>query len=114
MEVTKYGLTLDDLQDEYRECAEIIGIDNLLRLSDNYGGSSIYIPQRFKLEKNKVYENIYKEFDGGNIRELVEKYGVCQATIYNIVKDRMEDVKKERKRERQNIPGQISIMDLLE
>ena len=39
-------LTLDDLQEQHRQYAEVIGIDNLLRLSDTYGGTSIYIPQR--------------------------------------------------------------------
>ena len=47
-----YELTLDDLQDQHREYAEVIGVDNLLRLSDNFGGTSIYIPQRRELEKN--------------------------------------------------------------
>ena len=36
-------LTLDDLQEQHRQYAEVIGIDNLLRLSDTYGGTSIYI-----------------------------------------------------------------------
>ena len=59
-----YELTLDDLQDQHREYAEVIGVDNLLRLSDNFGGTSIYIPQRRELEKNRIYRRIYQEFDG--------------------------------------------------
>ena len=68
-----YELTLDDLQDQHREYAEVIGVDNLLRLSDNFGGTSIYIPQRRELEKNRIYRRIYQEFDGSNLQELTQK-----------------------------------------
>lgn len=47
-------LTLDDLQEQHRQYAEVIGIDNLLRLSDTYGGTSIYIPQRRELLKTAL------------------------------------------------------------
>lgn len=99
-------LTLDDLQEQHREYAEVIGIDNLLKLSDTFGGTSIYIPQRKELEKNKVYARIYKEFDGGNLQELTQKYGVSKSTVYKIVSDKIG-------RSGWNLPGQISIMDLL-
>ena len=64
-------LTLDDLQEQHRQYAEVIGIDNLLRLSDTYGGTSIYIPQRRELLKNRTYNAIYREFDGSNVDQLV-------------------------------------------
>ena len=52
--LNRHELTLDDLQEQHREYAKIIGLDNLLRLSDAFGGSNIYIPQRKELEKNKI------------------------------------------------------------
>ncbi|MCX4341413.1 MAG: hypothetical protein OSJ72_17440 [Lachnospiraceae bacterium] len=99
-------LTLDDLQEQHREYAEVIGVDNLLKLSDTFGGTSIYIPQRKELEKNKVYSRIYKEFNGSNLQELTQKYGVSKSTVYKIVGDKIG-------RGGWNIPGQMSIMDLL-
>ncbi len=101
-----YELTLDDLQEQHREYAEVIGVDNLLKLSDTFGGTSIYIPQRKELEKNKVYSRIHKEFDGSNLQELTQKYGVSKSTVYKIVSDKVG-------RGAWNIPGQMSIMDLL-
>lgn len=100
------GLTLDDLQEQHRAYAEVIGVDNLLRLSDTFGGTSIYIPQRKELEKNRVYSRIYKEFDGSNLQELTQKYGVSKSTIYKIVSDKIG-------RGGWNLPGQISLMDFL-
>lgn len=101
-----YELTLDDLQDQHREYAEVIGVNNLLRLSDNFGGTSIYIPQRRELEKNRIYRRIYQEFDGSNLQELTQKYGVSKSTVYKIVSDKIG-------RGVWNIPGQMSLMDML-
>ena len=97
-------LTLDDLQEQHRQYAEVIGIDNLLRLSDTYGGTSIYIPQRRELLKNRTYNAIYREFDGSNVDQLVKKYGGSKSTIYKIVGDRLGRGGQ--------LPGQMSFADL--
>lgn len=104
--LNRHELTLDDLQEQHREYAKIIGLDNLLKLSDAFGGSNIYIPQRKELEKYKIYHMIYKEFDGSNLQELTQKYGVSKSTIYKIVGDKVGHSSW-------NIPGQLSILDLL-
>lgn len=109
-----HDLTMDDLQKQHREYAEVIGIDNLLKLSDNFGGTRIYIPKRKELEKHKTYSMIYEEFDGGNIAELTRKYDVCEATVYKIIADKLEEARKKRKREQWDISGQMSITDFLE
>lgn len=98
------ALTLDDLQEQHRRYAEIIGIENLLALADEYGGTSIYIPQRRELEKNRIYNQIYREFDGGNMDQLTRRYGVSKSTIYKIVQDKLGRAG--------NIPGQMSFADL--
>lgn len=106
-DINKEGLTLDDLQQQHREYAEVIGLDNLLKLADTFGGTSIYIPQRRELMKNKIYAAIYKEFDGSNLPELTKKYGVSKSTIYKIVQDKVGHCSW-------SIPGQMSLADLLE
>lgn len=106
-EINKDELTLYDLQQQHREYAEVIGLDNLLKLADTFGGTSIYIPQRRELMKNKVYAAIYKEFDGSNLPELAQKYGVSKSTIYKIVQDKVGHCSW-------NIPGQRSLADWME
>ena len=106
-DINKDGLTLDDLQQQHREYAEIIGLDNLLKLADTFGGKSIYIPQRRELMKNKVYAAIYKEFDGSNLPELTQKYGISKSTIYKIVQDKVGHCSW-------NIPGQRSLADWMD
>ena len=105
--LNRHELTLDDLQEQHREYAKIIGLDNLLRLSDAFGGSNIYIPQRKELEKNKIYDQIYREFDGSNLQELTQKYGVSKSTVYKIVGYKIGHSSW-------NLPGQMSLLDLLE
>lgn len=100
------GLTLDDLSGQHREYAQLIGLDNLLKLADTFGGTSIYIPQKRELMKNKVYGEIYKEFDGSNLLTLTQKYGVSKSTVYKIVQDKIG-------RCSWDIPGQMSLADYL-
>lgn len=107
MKMEKQELSLDDLQEQHREYAEVVGLDNLLKLADAFGGTSIYIPQRRELVKNKIYAAIYREFDGSNLPELTKKYGVSKSTVYNIVQDKIGRCSC-------NIPGQMSFADWLE
>ena len=102
--INKEQLTLEDLQEQHRQYAEIIGIENLLRLADVYGGTSIYIPQRRELVKNRIYNMIYKEFDGSNIEQLTRKYGVSKSTIYKIVQDKIGRAGP--------LPGQLTFADI--
>lgn len=111
--LNRHELTLDDLQEQHREYAEVIGLDNLLKMSDYFGGQRIYIPKRRELEKKKTYKMIYEEFNGSNIAELTRKYDVCETTVYNIISDRLEEARKKRKQEKEKIQGQMSIMDFL-
>lgn len=111
--LNRHELTLDDLQEQHRSYAEIIGLDNLLKLSDAFGGTNIYIPQRKELEKYKIYNMIYKEFDGSNLQELTQRYGVSKTTVYNIVQEKRREISDRMKREKDNLPGQMSIMDIL-
>lgn len=103
-EISREGLTLEDLQEQHRQYAETIGIENLLRLADVYGGTSIYIPQRKELVKNKIYNMIYKEFDGSNMEYLTRKYGVSKSTVYKIVQDKVGRAGQ--------LPGQLSFADI--
>ena len=100
------SLTLNDLQESHREIAEVIGVEAMVKLSKTYGGNNIYIPQSKELIKNKIYEEIYEEFDGSNLKELTVKYNVSKSTVYNIVRDKI------LKGSSRQLPGQMSIADL--
>lgn len=100
------SLTLADLQENHRAIAEVVGMEGMLKLCKSFGGSGIYIPKQKELIKNKVYENIYKEYNGTNTKVLANKYDVSEATVYNIVRDKISKGVTRR------LQGQMSIADL--
>lgn len=89
MRVKYDDIEISDLNEQHRELAEIIGVDNLLKLASHFGGTQIYIPQLDKLVKNVKYKAIIEEFDGFNIRQLSNKYNVSESTIYRLVRDQI-------------------------
>lgn len=105
------GLKLDDLQEQHRQVAEIIGMDNMIKLAENFGGSSFYVPQKRELIKNHTYDAIFTEFDGNNIKKLANKYEVSESTVYNIVREKILKG-AERRTAAANIPGQLDFTDI--
>ena len=103
------SLTLDDLQEKHREIAEVVGVEGLKHLSAVFGGVSIHIPTYEELTRGRVYRLIYEEYDGTNIRKLALKYGVCEATVYKVIRDRITGRKKKKER---LLSGQMSIADI--
>ena len=87
MQKKNNNIDIDELKEQHRRYAELIGINNLLILSKVYGGTSIYIPKIEEILKNKKYAKVMEEFDGGNIKKLARKYGISERTIYRLVQD---------------------------
>ena len=103
-------LKMEDLETQHREIAEVIGIENLVKLSRYFAGNPVYAPKIENLVKNKKYSLIRQEYDGTNIKMLATKYDVCESTVYNILRDMLLNgaCKREAKA---NIPGQMNIME---
>lgn len=98
-------IVLNDLQEQHRELAEIVGIENLIALSNHFGGMQLYIPQTDKLIKNAKYKAIIEEFDGFNIKKLAKKYYVSESTVYRLVRSQIVSNSKKQ------LDGQMSIND---
>lgn len=101
------ALTIDDLQEQHKQIALTVGVDGLKKLTDMFGGTPLYIPQKKELIKNKVYHMILNDYDGTNIKKLAVSYGVSESTVYNIVRDKI--VKGSAKKQ---IPGQMNFADI--
>lgn len=105
-------LQIEDLQEQHRDFAEALGMENLIRLSEHFGGTSIYVPQRRELVKQRVYGMIRSEYDGTNIKELAGKYEVSESTVYNVIRDIL--MRGSEKREAKcNIPGQMNLAEFI-
>jgi len=74
----------------YEDIIQTLGFEAVKKLSEKFGGMSIYIPQLKRLMKDVIYPQIAEEFDGGNARRLAVKYGVSERTVYRITKTAMK------------------------
>lgn len=73
------------LKEKDREIAELIGIENYMRLVNQYGGTNIYIPAAYLLNRENLEKKIKEQYNGGNATELGKKYGLSARTIVRIV-----------------------------
>ena len=79
----KLIISLEDLSDRQREIAEIVGIENYIKLSKRFGGEdSIYIQKYseiIKVVRNNEIRTKYN--DGHNIPELAKKYNLSERYV---------------------------------
>ncbi|NLM47472.1 MAG: DNA-binding protein [Epulopiscium sp.] len=85
-EILIRNCTAEHLPQPYNLYAELIGVDKLYILAKELGGTTIYIPKTQYLLKEVMEVQLKKEFDGGNYKELAQKYNVCEKTIRNWLK----------------------------
>lgn len=75
-------ISLNDLTDKQREIAEVIGIDNYIKLSKRFGGEdSIYIQKYSEIIKSIRNTEIYTKYNGHNIPELAKIYNLSERYI---------------------------------
>lgn len=84
----KYEFDINDLSDNQRDIAELIGFENYVKLAEVYGGEDgIYIAKIDKLENAKRNRQIIDEFNGYNYQHLADKFDLSVRTIRNIIAD---------------------------
>ena len=66
----------------------IVGMENLLRISKVYGGANLYIPLLKELQKEARNREIIKAYNGFNAKELSEIYDLSVSQIHRIRKRR--------------------------
>lgn len=82
---TAYSILLRDIPEEYRDLAEVLGVETFLRLVSLCGGQDLYIPKRESLERGPRDRAIRARFDGGNYRALAVQYRLSERQIRKIV-----------------------------
>lgn len=83
----RYNIKIDDLPPDFREIAEVIGLEAALLLVSVRGGEAVYIPKGDKVARLARNRAILAEFDGANHRALARKYDLTVVMIRNIVND---------------------------
>lgn len=74
-------ITIEDIDEQYRHIAEVIGVEKFIELIKQLGGTTWYIPKIDRVLNEARKRKIRKEFNKYNRRELALKYGVSDRTI---------------------------------
>lgn len=90
---------IEELPEEMQTVAQLIGLENLLKLSHYANGSRIYIPGPEMLLKHARNRQIKTEFNGYNYKELSIQWNLSEEHIRKIL--------------REYDPQQINIFDIL-
>ncbi len=69
----------------YRDLVELIGHDNTLILYRAYAGQYVSFPKKL-LADSFVHEQIIKEYNSVNAKELARKYGYTYSWIMKLIK----------------------------
>lgn len=69
---------------------ELIGLDNVIKLSQYSMGDDIYFPKFESIIRKTRNRLIVNEYNGFNQRELAKKYEITCTQIINIIKNKKE------------------------
>lgn len=78
------------------EQADYLGYHVMRAIAELCGGTQVYIPKADSIERCTRDEAIWRDFRGGNVRELAQRYRVTEVHIYRILK-RMRALDIERR-----------------
>ncbi len=92
MAIDENKLKGEYLNGAYSEMAELIGIDNVLKIHAKYRGTSIFFPLEI-FSRDFIISQIIEEYDGHNVRQLATKYGYTEKWIRKILKENKTTVK---------------------
>lgn len=82
-ELTNFDVS--KLSEDQQDIIECIGIESYYKLTQYYGGSSIYIARPDAIDKQKRNKMIIDEFNkGASYKELALKYGLSTVWVRNI------------------------------
>jgi Mor family transcriptional regulator len=92
MEKWMQQLKVEDLPEVYQSLAESLGVNGVIKLAENFGGTYMYIPKPDKLLRVARDAAIMKEYQNGvSIRELAKKFSLTDSRIRTIISEFSSD-----------------------
>lgn len=74
----------------YNDLANLIGMEATKTIFDEYRGQQITFPVEF-YSKKFIHNQIVKEYNGFNVKQLATKYEYSERTIRRILKDHIDN-----------------------
>ena len=84
-----YDRTLEQLDGDALDLAELIGIYAFKKIVEVYGGSgSLYIPSFATLRAGLRNQKLVQDYQAGlKVKHLTRKYHVSESLVYKIIRD---------------------------
>ena len=95
----------EQLREDQRELADVIGLEAYKKLIRHYGGNQLYIQQVDSVLKDLRDKELNEKFDGSTYKELSREYGISEMTIREIVKEKRQQLRGKA------LEGQLSFDD---
>ncbi|MFB9768767.1 Mor transcription activator family protein [Lactiplantibacillus modestisalitolerans] len=70
----------------YRGISELIGVESMLKIFDQYKGMQLTIPIHL-YDRNLAAQHVLKQYDGHNSYNLANKYGYSQRWVIKVIKN---------------------------
>lgn len=87
---------MEELSEIYRDIAELIGIEETLKLYRNYKGLQVNFPTRLYDREYVIKQAIETKGVGKNIRGLAVKYGYSERWIREMTQGRKNEEEEEK------------------
>lgn len=81
-------VSTEQLSDDKKELAKVIGLEPYKKLVQHYGGSYIYINKPDTVVRNERNEEIFRKFTGSNYCQLAQEYHLTENRIRSIIRQK--------------------------
>ena len=88
------NILIEELPEQYREIAEIIGIENTIKLAEHFEKQAVYFKSLDPLINRKKEKYIHENFDGNNHKMLARITGFSERWIYEILTKKRNEAKQ--------------------
>ena len=78
-------IKISNLAEIYKDFAELIGYENVVILFHHMGGQQVTFPKKL-YSKEYIDSEIYRLYNGNNIKQLAKEFNYSDCHIYRILK----------------------------
>ena len=78
---------IEDLLETIQPIAELIGLENLYKISRYANGTELYIPPPTSILKKARNRKIKEEYNGYNSKEISKKYEISEEQVRKIIRE---------------------------
>ncbi len=87
IDTIKDKITIEDLDEARQDVASVIGIDNYIKLCEEFGGTSLFFPKMNSLARNSVYKKVIDLKGVMPKKQIAIMLGLSRSTVYKVINE---------------------------